>query len=541
MNFEEEKHSAINSSDNLRITKDGAPSDLTLARARQSVKTEGIHPSYDGSSQDTEISERIFITKNGERTIYEAAVPCNRCGACAAVCPSYRTEIKENFSPRGRCQLTRLLKEYRIKKPEEALNEAISSCLLCGACENLCHASIPVPEIMLELRRRYLKQKPGLIRKLALRLKLNHSKIYSFWLKTAFIMLKLRLKWFAKIIGIAPLTGRTQSEFEEMDFNPPLKFASDILKDYAKPPKHTVKWVYFSSCETNYLMPSAAQATVELLSKHFGEGMMAGNLCCGFMSYRYGNLEEAKNFAKKNIEIFENLRKLHGDKFIVVTDCSSCAAFLKNYEQLFIKEKKEEDFLSENCETVNLISGGEEYDNEEYAVPVPEKEENDIKNDAAENGQEWRKRARDFAEAVRDISELLKPNDFSKISRCAEEDGKNVCYQPACSAIYAQKINAQPVELLTHLCGKSLKDFKDSSMCCGGNRGNIAVPLKITASAEKNKIMSLANAQAEIIVSTDPCCINAINAKAKKWYPSAKACHFSVYVNDLEKRHRKSN
>ena len=525
--------------------RDNAPSDLTLARAKQSIKKEGDNLFHENAEND--YSERILLTSKGEKTVYDAVSPCNRCGACAAVCPSYKAKMKENLSPRGRCQLTRLLKEYRIKQPDEALKEAISSCFLCGACENLCHAEIPVREIVLDLRRHYLKQNPGFLRKIALRLKLNHIRLYEFWLRTAFLMLKLRLPWFAKILGVHSLIGRTPEELRNLVFEPPLKFGTDLLKNYKNPPKHNVKWVYFSSCETNYVMPKVASATVELLERHEGEGMLAGNVCCGFLSYRMGNIEEAKAFAKRNIEIFEQLRKDHNEKFIIVTDCSSCAAFLKNYERLFIKDKLQEEVLLENAETVQVIKSGKEEEDEYFEIGQNESEykntpdENQKGEDIANDETRWRERARAFSAAVRDISEIFSPSDFSKIEKCDEEEGKTVCYQHSCSAIYSQKISSQPLQLIRHIAGKCLKDFSGSAECCGGTKGNLPVPQDIKDSSIKRKIRSIADAQANIVISTDPCCIHAIQSGLKKWYPQANACHLSVYINEAEKNRKQAN
>ena len=518
---------------------DNKPSDLTLARAKQSIKKERTFLSGDDS--DVSYSERLILTRNGEKTIYDAAAPCNRCGICAAVCPSYKATKKENMSPRGRCQLTRLLKEYRISSPEKALNEAIGSCLLCGACENICHASIPIPEIVMELRRHYLKRRTNLITRLGLRLLLDHPKIYSFWIKTCLILLNLRLSWLAKILGMPYLLAMSRERFDEMGFVPPVRSGLDILRpQYQNPPKHSVKWVYFASCATNYLMPQAAVDAVELIDRHEGEGMLAGNICCGFMSYRLGNLDQAREFAKRNIRIFEELRKKHGNKFVVITECSSCASFLKNYEQLFIQDRLEEDIIAESAETVHIVENREGKDSN-AVNPSTQENPYSVNEDVSnkKDPENWRARAREFSDAVKDLSEILNVQDFAKIGKCAEEEGQTICFQQPCSISESLKKGRQVENLLEHLSGICFKEFEGNAECCGGDRGNSVVPEKVRHYSEYRKTKALASVQAEIVLSTDPCCIMAMRSCLKKWYPSAQAMHLCSYINRIEKKYRK--
>ncbi len=535
------------------------PSDLTLARARQSLKTEGVPAYYEGTDFSYEDLEPILLTEKGEKTIYEAVSPCNRCGSCSAICPSYQATRKENLSPRGRCQLIRMLKEFRLKTPAKALKEALSSCFLCGACENECHASIPMPKIVMELRKTYLRPKPGFMRKLALRLKLKRRIIYGLWLKAGMLMLKLKLPWFAKILGLPALLGVSPSELMAMKFKPRLSFGKERLKRLSNTPKHSLKWVYFSSCETNYILPDIAEDTAELLERHAGEGMLMGNFCCGLASMRYGNDSEAMAFAKKNIIIFEKLQKKHG-KFIIVTDCSSCASFLKNYEQLFVKGKKEEEIVKENSETVRVINPdiNESTDLMSYACeeenlagktgekdPLTgmesEKTANETESDEPDSLENWRRRAREFAGSVRDIAEVLKISQFQKLENCAEADGRTVCWQDSCSAAYKQQIHDMPYSLIKHFAGRSFRDLPESMACCGGRKHNISVPQELLDYSREKKMKNIASIQACSIIMSDPCCLIKLQSELPAWYPAAKAYHFSSYVNMTEKKHKRFN
>lgn len=535
------------------MTRQNIPSDFTLANARQNFKTENMLSYYDSQAMADE-RETVLLTEKGEKTVYEAVVPCNRCGACASICPSYQASRKETLSPRGRSQLARLLKEFRLKNPPEALKEALSDCFLCGACTDMCHASVPIPEIIIDLRKHYLKVNPGLKRKIALRMKLHYPGLYDLWLRAGLLMLQLHLPWFAKLIWAPALLGMTPTELQSKKIKFSFRTAKARLKKkFSRPPKHSVKWIYFSSCDTNYLMPETAEATASLLEKHAGEGMTAENFCCGMASWRYGRTEEAREFAKKNIMLFEELRRKHG-KFIIVTDCSSCAAFLKKYEQLFIKGIKEEELLKEVSETVKVLNPDPEdmpgYDSAGGAIAsdisgsgteAKEKQKTEHTKISSEDDdlESWRQRAREFSASVRDISEVLNTGDFQKLQNCAEAENEIICLQDSCSAAFGQKIHDNPYELLKHIAGKNFRDLPGASLCCGGTKANITVNPALSEYCGSRKMHQIASIQAGRLITTDPCCLLQLQSMLPRWYPSAKACHLSVYLNEIEKKYRR--
>src|SRR5437762_4790694 len=93
-----------------------------------------------------------LITDLGERSTYDAASQCSRCGYCEQACPTYVATGRESQSARGRNQLVRLMLEGKLKDPAAA-EEALSTCLLCGACASACYAHVPTADIVLEGRR----------------------------------------------------------------------------------------------------------------------------------------------------------------------------------------------------------------------------------------------------------------------------------------------------------------------------------------------------------------------------------------------------
>ena len=108
----------------------------------------------------------------GLQDIYASAKICNRCGACAQACPSYKALGAETYSPRGRNQLLRFILDRRITakaSPKDILRPA-QSCFMCGQCAAACAAFAPAAKHMQEITRAYRRAHGGFLRGLYLRL-----------------------------------------------------------------------------------------------------------------------------------------------------------------------------------------------------------------------------------------------------------------------------------------------------------------------------------------------------------------------------------
>ncbi len=88
-----------------------------------------------------------------ERVVQVDPWRCTRCGACLAVCPTYRVLGRETESPRGRVALARAWSDGRLT-PGAHTAELVYRCALCGACKVACPTGLEVDEVLLGLRRR---------------------------------------------------------------------------------------------------------------------------------------------------------------------------------------------------------------------------------------------------------------------------------------------------------------------------------------------------------------------------------------------------
>ena len=224
-------------------------------------------------------------------------------------------------------------------------------------------------------------------------------------------------------------------------------------------------------------------STVALLKRFLGEGVFINNFCCGLIAYNYGRITEAREFARKNILRFEEFKAALGD-FAVIGDCSSCVAFMKGYEQLFTDD------------------------------------------------EEWRPRAKAFAEAVKDILEALPAEKIN--GRRPAQEGK-VTYHDSCRACHGQGIRSEPRSVIKKLAGGSFTELPESEWCCGGAGAYAFTQAALSEKILDRKIRNIASTQANTVLVGATSCLLQINAGLKEKYPSAKAVHYSVYIDNLTK------
>lgn len=269
-----------------------------------------------------------LLTDLGERSTYDAASQCSRCGYCEQSCPTYVATGREDYSPRGRNQLVRLLLEGKLKDKASA-KEALSTCLLCGGCQTICYAHVPTPDIVLE-GRRMLEGKPPIAARALTGLLLRREKLFVFLLKFAYTLKRLGISKAAQPL-LRALGLRGLAAADEHVHDVPSRLLFEMLRQRKWSDKPA--WMYFGACGTNYLYPRVGLATIKALTSKEGEGGWLDAGCCGLLAYNYGDPQDARALAKRVIERSEATSAVP-----IVADCSSCSAFLKSYPQLFLED-----------------------------------------------------------------------------------------------------------------------------------------------------------------------------------------------------------
>jgi glycolate oxidase iron-sulfur subunit len=427
------------------------------------------------------MSERLerLLTDLGERSAEDAAAQCSRCGYCEQACPTYVATGREAQSPRGRNQLVKMLLAGTLDDPQAAA-EALSTCLLCGACTTACYAKVSVPDIVLEGRRMLRGETPWMVRA-ASRLLLDSPKTLEFLLKLGYLAKRLGLsalaRPFLRAAGFSVLAAMDAHVDEA-----PLSFLDAELAPLRRAGEGD-NWNYFAPCGPRYLYPRVGTATWKVLTKLKGPGKFLENSCCGLLANNYGDVENARALARKNIEKAEK----SGDGPIV-GDCSSCVAFLKTYPQLFLMPSE----------------------------------------------AEWRPRAERFSARVRDAIELYGGADTGL--PLAPSDGK-VTYHDSCRALNGQGLKDQPRRAAKAAAGADYCEMAGADVCCGGAGAFAFVHEELSDDVLKRKVGNAAAAQAKTVVTSSTSCLIQLARGLRKYYPDARVVHLSEYVlSALENR-----
>ena len=422
-----------------------------------------------------------LLTDLGERSTEDAAAQCSRCGYCEQACPTYVATGREAQSPRGRNQIVRLMLEGKLDDPKAA-EEALSTCLLCGACVTACYAKVAVPDIALE-GRRALRGKTHWLVRAASRLLIASPRGVGLLLEAAYLLKRLGLsalaRPFLRAVGLPALAAMDEHIRET-----PSRLLDAELSRLRRAGEGD-HWSYFAPCGPRYLYPRVGTATWKVLTKLKGPGRFLKNSCCGLLANNYGEVAVARALARKNIAAAE----LGGGEAPIVGDCSSCVAFLKSYPQLFLS---------------------------------PE--------DA-----EWRARAERFAGRVRDAIEVY---GEAAAGLSLAPEGGTVTYHDSCRALNGQGLKDEPRRAVKAAAGGSFREMAGADVCCGGAGAFAFVHEELSDEVLRRKVGNAAAAQARVVVTSSTSCLIQLARGLRKYYPDARVLHLSEYVlGALENRH----
>lgn len=399
---------------------------------------------------------------------------CNRCGFCQTACPVFRATGHESGVARGRIDLLKAMLENRLQW-SEAMEQAVFNCLLCGSCTVHCFPAIPTAELMVEARRQYLGRAG---RNRLHRLLFEHLLPYPDRLRAVAratsASTRAGLSELAAALGLLRVFGHDFPQTHRVALPLPERTFRD-LHPSGLLPGHAgdgPRIAFFVGCGMDLLLPHAAEATLYLLRRKASEVLLLDNGCCGLPAWTYGDFDAARKLAEKNLD-----RILSVQPDLVVTDCSSCASFLKRYPSLF------------------------------------------------EEAPSQRERAQSAARLARDFVEWAEP--LHPCSPRVSPHPEIVTYHDPCHAVRGQSLAAKPRELLRSLPGLAFREMPEADSCCGGGGSYTFRHFEIASKVLGRKLDHLERTQAGILVTSCPSCILQFRYGVRTRGLSIRVCHLS--------------
>ncbi len=379
---------------------------------------------------------------------------CNRCGFCQAGCPVYRVTGEEHSLSRGRWAIARGLMLGELELTSEVVR-ALDDCLLCRGCTAHCFPALKTDDVVTTVRHAYLEshgqpmwQRVLFRSVLADGKKLEWAGRWAVWAK------RTGLAKAAEKVGLArgadsPLRAVNEvvPELPERSFRRGERHAG------ADPDKATSRIGYFVSCGLSFQFPEVVEATLRVLGRAGCAVTILDNTCCGRPAYSYGDLEAARDIARRNIDRLAEAVELDA----IVSDCGSCSTHLKDYGRLLA-------------------------DDPAYA-----------------------QRAAALSKKARSFSEFLAAKGLDRGPGKVEA---TVTYHDPChlSNRFA-KITAQPRALLKSVPGVTYKELPEADWCCGASGSYTFLHHTEATGVLDRKMDRVATTGASILATECPACM----------------------------------
>jgi iron-sulfur cluster protein len=416
----------------------------------------GPTPNADGAPKELHIvlldNRRTEMARDPQ---FRQALQCIRCASCLNVCPVFRQVGGHVFGKVYTGGIGTILTAWFDAL--KASDEIQGLCIQCGACRDVCPGKIDIPELILELRRRLVKEDglPALLR--AIFAVVNSRALFHAALRAAAVADRpFASRGFIRHLplALARLTdGRSLPAIAAVPFR-------DRVKRLAQP-KSGRRVAFFAGCLIDFAYPEMGEALVRVLNRAGVEVVFPQKqTCCGAPARYSGAYEVAAQNAADNIDAL-----LAEEVEAVVSACPTCtAALLREFAATF--------------ESLGL---------------------------AARLGD-----ARRLAAKAADFSTyIMRLVDEGRLSLPEGRALGAVTYHDSCHLKRTLRAEQAPRALLRR-CGYALTEMKGCDACCGmGGSYSLKLP-EISAPMLQRKLQSIRDTGAATAAMDCPGCVMQI-------------------------------
>jgi glycolate oxidase iron-sulfur subunit len=236
---------------------------------------------------------------------------------------------------------------------------------------------------------------------------------------------------------------------------------------------------YFASCGMSFQFPEAVAATLRVLARNGCATIIMDNTCCGRPAHSYGDLDTARDIARKNIDrMLEEAQALEA----IVSDCGSCSTHLKEYGAL-------------------------------------------LKDDPA-----YCDKAAALSQKIRSFSEYLAAIGLS--GELGAVAGTVTYHDPCHLSNRFAKITAQPRKLLKSVPGLAFKELPESDWCCGAAGSYTFLHHEEASGVLERKMNNVVKTGAATLVTECPACMMHLGYGARKKGLQVRVRHISQVLDE---------
>jgi glycolate oxidase iron-sulfur subunit len=377
---------------------------------------------------------------------------CVHCGFCTATCPTYLLLGDERDSPRGRIYLIKDMLEGD-GKATEAVATHVDRCLSCLSCMTTCPSGVDYMHLV-DHARNVVNETHT--RSLSARL--------ARWLLRHTVPFAGRLRWSMR--GALAFRGFAGT-FKRLGYPEIAALLRSVPARIGGRSEHKLPGVFpavggrkrrvilLGGCAQKVLRPAINDATIRLLTRAGVEVIVPdGEGCCGALVQHMGHEDDARGFAKRNIEAWEKAIDM-GPVDAILVNTSGCGTTVKDYGHLFAGDAR-------------------------YA-----------------------ERAKRVAAMALDITEYVAKLDLGAPQRWSS---MRIAYQSACSIQHGQKITDLPMKLL-RTAGFAVTGIAEAHICCGSAGTYSVLQPELSAQLRDRKTANIEAANPDIVASGNIGCI----------------------------------
>ena len=422
------------------------------------------------------VAHPTFSGPDGPRE--EDLYKCVHCGFCLQACPTYLETGLETESPRGRIALMKAVNEGRIGITPEVYRHW-DLCIQCRACEVACPSGVPygnlIEATMSEVGRR---RKSGFLSRIVGNFVLNSIIPKQGRLElVASVLLLYKRSGLQAAVRKTKILGTLAPSLAELEMSSPTMSKHRFrARGQVYPAQGTTRArvAMLSGCVMPLMHGPEMDAAVRVLTRNGCEvEVTEGQGCCGAIHSHVGDLDTARELARKNIDAFE----ARGVDAVIVAS-AGCGARMKEYGHLL------------------------------------------------ESDPDYAERASKFSGTVKDIHEFLV--DLPFIPPTARND-RRVTYQDSCHLANAQRVTDAPRAILKAIPGVELVEMERSNVCCGAGGTYTITEREFSLRVLDSKMRNVGKTEADVLATANPGCVLQLQYGAQRYGPPIEI----AYVTDL--------
>ena len=413
----------------------------------------GPTPNDDGTMKELHIilmdNKRTEMARDPK---FKQALQCIRCGSCLNVCPIFRLVGGHVFGSVYTGGIGTILTAWfdELKKSDDI--EGL--CIQCGSCKEVCPGKLDIPEMILEIRRRLVKEQGQPLVQKAIYGVVNNRRLFHTMLRAASVAGKPFSS--GKFIRHLPFFLSDLTSERSLP-----AIASEPFRDTfrkIKQPKLKEKVAFYAGCLIDFAYPEMGVALVKLMNKAGIEVLFPEDqTCCGAPALYSGAYETAAKSAVENIKALLEHEVSH-----VVSACPTCTIALSQE-------------FGKTLETLGK--------------------------------SEWLPRTKELAEKTVDFSTLVKRLvDEKRLSFKEGEQLGRLTYHDSCHLKRTLKVSEEPRELLQK-AGYEVAEMSECDTCCGmGGSYSMKLP-EISGPILKKKLRNIKETDAPVVAMDCPGCV----------------------------------